>query len=308
MPPITDRTDLSVNRKNLPRFEAGLRQILRDCGLGEVTLTNTVGGSMPVFGVNDDLIVKLFPHTRQPHFNTEVAALRRLAGKTPFAVPEIKSAGDFGSWFYVIMTRVPGVQLASLWREADDAKKQTLLTNLGVAFKALHGVTAATAEETATWRAFMTQQVSNCVEHHRNVKLPEPLVAQIPDYIAPVLPVIETAPVVFLHTEMMLEHIFFDPDNLTVSGLIDFEPSAMGAVEYDFTGLPIFITQGRPQLLRAFLDGYGYNWTESSPRLLMTYLLLHRYSNLNWFLNLLGDRRPQSIDRLEEIERVWWTA
>src|SRR5690606_6529527 len=189
---------------------------------------------------------------------TELAALRRLAGKTPFAVPEIKAAGEFGSWFYVIMTRVPGVQLASLWREADDAKKQILLSNLGVAFKALHGVTVVTAEETATWRAFMTQQVSNCVEHHRSMKLPEELVAQIPDYIAPVLPVIEAAPVVFLHTEMMLEHIFFDPDNLTVSGLIDFEPSTIGAVEYDFTGVPIFITQGHSKLLRAFLEGYSY--------------------------------------------------
>jgi len=311
LPRIEDRAELSANRKNRPRFEAGLRQILRDCGLGEVALSDTVGGSMPVFGVNDNLIIKLFPHTRRPHFNNEAASLRRLAGKTPFAVPELKASGEFETWFYVIMTRVPGVLLASLWPEADNATKATLLTNLGAAITALHRVATATSEETATWRAFMAQQVSNCVEHHRRNKLPEELLKQIPDYIAPALPVIESSPVVFLHTELMREHVFVDPDRLTITGLIDFEPSTMGAVEYDFGGVPIFISQGRPQLLRAFLRGYGYRWESPalpSARLAMTYILLHRYSNLGWFLDLLGDRRPQNINCLEELEQFWWTA
>ncbi len=311
LPRIEDRAELSANRKNRQRFEAGLRQILRDCGLGEVTLSDTVGGSMPVFGVNGDLVIKLFPHTRRPHFENELASLRRLAGKTPFAVPELKASGEFESWFYVLITRVPGVPLARIWPEVDDAKKAKLLANFGAAIAALHRIATATAEETATWRAFMARQVSNCVENHRGKKLPGELIKQIPDYIAPALPVIESSPVVFLHTELMSDHVLVDPDELTVTGLIDFEPSTMGAVEYDFTGVPIFITQGRPQLLRAFLQGYGYRWENPdfpSARLAMTYNLLHRYSNLNWFLDLLGERRPQNITRLEELEQFWWSA
>ncbi|MCF7686987.1 MAG: hypothetical protein K9M98_04070 [Cephaloticoccus sp.] len=31
-PRMVDRTELHLTRKNLPRYEAGLRQILRDCG------------------------------------------------------------------------------------------------------------------------------------------------------------------------------------------------------------------------------------------------------------------------------------
>lgn len=309
--PMKDRTELHLTRKNLPRYEAGLHQILRACGLGEVTLSNTAGGSMPVFGVNDDLIIKLFPHTRRPHFNNEVASLQRLAGKTPFAVPELKASGEFGSWFYVIMTRVPGVQLSKLWPEVDDVTKAKLLTNLGAAAAALHQLATATAEETATWRTFMAQQARNCVEHHRRNKLSEELLAQIPDYIAPVLPEIEAAPVVFLHTELMPEHIFVDPERLTIQGLIDFEPSTMGAAEYDFGGVPIFMSQGNPQLLQAFLRGYGYRWDKPgvpSPRFGMTYTLLHRYSNLGWFLELIGDRRPEIVTRFEELEQFWWTC
>ena len=60
---------------------------------------------------------------------------------------------------------------------------------------------------------------------------------------------------VFLHTEFMLEHVFVDPNRLTIKGLIDFEPSTRGMAEYDFGGVPIFMAQGDPQLLRAFLRG-----------------------------------------------------
>lgn len=308
LPWIEDRTALSINRKNLPLFELGLRRILRGYGLGGAVLTNTVGGSMPVFGINDDLIIKLFPRICREYFENELVSLRILAGKTPFAIPRIEASGELETWSYLLMTRVPGVQLSKLWPEADDVTKTKLLTNLGAATAALHRVAIATPEETATWRAFMASQARNCMEHHRIKKLPQELVAQIPDYIGSMLPIIESAPVVFLHTELMADHVFVDPGRLTVTGLIDFEPSTMGAVEYDFTGVPPFITQGRPQLLRAFLDGYGYRWTESSPRLAMTYLILHRYSNLGWFLELLGDRRPQNITRLEELEQFWWTG
>lgn len=187
-------------------------------------------------------------------------------------------------------------------------EKAALLKNLGAATAALHRVTTATAEETAAWRVFMAQQARNGVEHHRRHKLSERLLAQISDYIAPALNKIEAAPVVFLHSELMPEHVFVDPDRLTIQGLIDFEPSPRGTAEYDFGGVPIFMAQGNPHLLRAFLRGYGYRWNGSSPRLGMTSLLLHRCSNLGRFLELLGDRRPECISRLEELEQLRWTV
>ena len=307
LPKIEDRTELSANRKNQTAFEPGLRHILRDCGLGDAVLSATVGGSMPVFGVNDDLVIKLFPHFCREHFENELVSLQTLAGQTPFTVPEIKESGDCETWSFIVMTRVPGVQLASVWPDADSAKKEILLENLGRANAALHQVATATPEETTTWRAFMASQARNCVEHHRG-KLSEDLLAQIPGYIAPALEVIEAAPVVFLHTELMLEHVFIDPDDLTIQSMIDFEPSIMGAIEYDFTGVPVFMTQGREQLLTAFLRGYGYRWRKPSAKLLMTYLLLHRYSNIGWFLELLGDNRPKKVTHLEELEELWWSA
>lgn len=312
LPLITDRTALSHNRKNLPAFEPGLRHILHRCGLADAAtavLANTNGGSMPVFAVNDSLILKLFPEICREFYDNELASLRLLAGRTPFAIPEIRAHGTVETWHYLLMTRVPGVQLATLWPDADEMKRATLLASLGAATAALHRIYQATPAETVASRTFMANQAANVVEHHRKTGLPEELLAQIPAYIAPALIIIAAAPVVFLHTELMLEHVFVDPTQLNVVGLIDFEPSTIGAPLYDFTGVPVFMTQGRAHLLRAFLRGYGYPWDQAnSPRLAMTYSLLHRYSNLMWFLELLGPRRPAQVTHLEELEKLWWSA
>lgn len=312
LPVITDRTALHHSRKNLAAFEPGLRRILRACGLPDAdtaTLANTNGGSMPVFGVNDDLILKLFPEICREYYDNELASLRLLAGRTPFAIPQIRATGTIENWHYLLMTRVPGVPLATLWPAADDAQRATLLESLGAATAALHRIHTATPDETAAWRTFMAQQAAQAIEHHRARGLAENLLAQIPAYLAPALDTIATAPVTFLHTELMLEHVFVDPARLTVVSMIDFEPSTVGAAEYDFGGVPVFMTQARPPLLRAFLRGYGYPWDPAtSPRLLMSYAILHRYSNLVWYQELLGERRPAEVTRLEEFEELWWSA
>lgn len=312
LPHLPDRTALSHNRKNLPAFEPGVREILQRCELRSAStaaLANTDGGSMPVFGVNDDLILKLFPAICREYYENELASLRLLAGRTPFVIPQIRATGILETWSYLLMTRVPGVPLATLWPTADDAARAALLESLGAATAALHRIHPPTPAETTAWRAFMVQQTARAIEHHRERGLAKNLLAQIPAYLAPVLDTIGTAPVTFLHTELMLEHIFVDPARLTVVSLIDFEPSTVGAAEYDFGGVPIFMTQGRPHLLRAFLRGYGYAWDPAtSPRLLLSYIILHRYSNLTWFLTFLGDRAPAEVTRLEELEKLWWSV
>ncbi|MBS0632650.1 MAG: aminoglycoside 3'-phosphotransferase/choline kinase family protein [Verrucomicrobia bacterium] len=312
LPLLTDRTALAQNRKNLGAFEPGLRHILHLCGLADAAtavLANTHGGSMPVFAVNDDLILKLFPEICREFYDNELSSLRLLAGRPPFAIPQIRACGTVETWHYLLMTRVPGVQLATLWPTADDTQRATLLESIGAATAALHRLHTPTPAETAAWRSFMTQQVANVIEHHSKTGLSENLLAQLPAYLAPALDRIATAPVTFLHTELMLEHIFVDPTQLTVTSMIDFEPSTVGAPEYDFTGVPVFLTLGRPPLLRSFLRGYGYPWNPAtSPRLLMSYLILHRYSNLGWFQTFLGDRRPAEVTRLEELEKLWWSA
>jgi hygromycin-B 7''-O-kinase len=308
LPQADTLTTVSNIRKNQPLFEPGLRHILRLSGLpADATISGTIGGSMAVFGVNDDLIVKLFSPLHRAYFENELASLRLLAGKTTFDLPQIKASGTLETWSYLVMTRVRGTQLFPVWRDLPDAKKITVCENLGATLAALHRIPIATDADAPKWRAFIAGQAERCVEHQRARGVSESLLAQIPAYIAPALAHIAASPVVFLHTELMLEHIFIDPDRLTIAGLIDFEPSMIGPAEYDFGAVPIFVSETHPHLLRAFIRSYGYPWKPATPRLLMTYLLLHRYSNLVWFLERLGPDRAKTLTTLEDLEKTWFS-
>jgi hygromycin-B 7''-O-kinase len=296
---------VSAIRKNQSLFEPGLRHILHLAGLPpDATITGTLGGSMPVFGVNHDLVLKFFSPLHREHFANELASLRLLEGKNPFDTPRIRTSGTLETWSYLLMTRVRGTQLSTLWPDLDETKKAAVCENLGATAAALHRVHATTAADAATWRAFIAQQAERCVEHHRARGLSEDLLAQIPAYIAPMLAPMAAAPVVFLHTEFMLEHIFIDPVRLIIESLIDFEPSLTGPVEYEFGAVAIFIAEAHPARLRAFLRGYGYPWTDQTPRLLFSHKLLHRYSNLVWYMERLG---PARAETLEELEKAWFS-
>jgi hygromycin-B 7''-O-kinase len=89
-----------------------------------------------------------------------------------------------------------------------------------------------------------------------------------------------------------------------VSGLIDFEPAMLGAPEYELSAVGIFLTCAEPGLLRAFLDAYGAEADDELPLRIMAYTLLHRYSDLRWYLERLPV--PDDVGDLEGLARRWF--
>src|SRR5437867_1246774 len=92
-----------------------------------------------------------------------------------------------------------------------------------------------------------------------------------------------------LHTEIMREHLLVEEtrDGFRLSGLFDFEPAMVGAPEYELASVGVFFSAGDPTLLRTLLLAYGLGEDELSPNLsrrALAYALLHRYSNLSWYL------------------------
>jgi hygromycin-B 7''-O-kinase len=91
-----------------------------------------------------------------------------------------------------------------------------------------------------------------------------------------------------------------------LSGLFDFEPAMVGAPEYDFSSLGLFVSCGDARFLRRTLLAYGYAphaLDEALSCRLMAYTLLHRYSNLRWYL----ERLPAPGDTsLEQLATRWW--
>src|SRR5690606_8013506 len=103
----------------------------------------------------------------------------------------------------------------------------------------------------------------------------------------------------------MREHVFVrrDDSGWHLSGLLDFEPSMLGAAAYALASVGIFLAGGDPQLLRAFLLVYGYTDTALTAELrrtILLYVLLHRYGNLRKYLERIPPKQAATLPALAD--------
>ena len=81
-----------------------------------------------------------------------------------------------------------------------------------------------------------------------------------------------------------------------LSGLIDFEPAMRGEPEYEFVSVGVFTAGGDARFLARTLTSYGYHPGQLGPELrrrLLALGILHRYSNLSWWMERLpGPAQP----------------
>ncbi len=280
--------------------------IRRERSLG-VGVKRFAFGSVPVFAVGDEHVVKLFPPTQRSYFNTEWSTLTRIDGLLPIPTPRAVAAGERGQWLYIVMTRLSGCSLAEAWHTIEARHRFQLMREVGAALAALHATaTDELAPLAVDWPRFMDAQRASCRDRQLAGGLGAPWVDAVGDFLARWTPSDEGARVL-LHTEVMREHLLVErrKDALHISGLIDFEDALLGAPEYELACAGIFLTCAEPGLLRAFLDAYGAEVDDELPLRIMAYALLHRYSNLRWYLERLPVR--DEIGDLESLARRWFT-
>ncbi len=173
---------------------------------------------------------------------------------------------------------------------------------------ALHAITAPelAALGPPDWDKFLARQRAGCVERQRACGLDSAWLDQIPAFLDAVA--LDPSPrPVLLHTEVMREHLLVTPhpDGWSLSGLFDFEPAMRGAREYEFAAVGLFVSRGDAGFLRRLLTAYGYRpyqLDDALPRRLLTYALLHRYSDLRWWLEQL----PPPVPTLDALAAHWW--
>jgi hygromycin-B 7''-O-kinase len=238
---------------------------------------------------------KVFSPNSRANRDNEVIFLEALHKKLPVDTPQLVNTGEVSGWPYIIMEQLPGITLEEAWPELDKKNKLSLCQKIGEATFALHHLPIPlTIENNNTkfldWykgqRAIAaTRQASNGLDN------------QWVDSIEPFLQSVdmnldETTNFVLLHTELMRDHflVIENEDGWQLSGLIDFEPSMAGPAEYDFASVGLFISQGEPEILRAFMEGYGlenpdFNWKNR----MAAWALQHRYAHFPWYLSRLPE-------------------
>ncbi len=265
-------------------------------------------GSLPVYALGEAQVLKLFPPPDAEHAGIEARVLSFIDARLPVPTPQLHAQGELDGWHYLLMSQLRGVRLVDVWSQLGVPQRQRLAVELGEAIGVLHGLDSMPLHDLPpAWPGFIAAQRASAVERQRLRGLPEAWLEQI----EPFLGRWASAPSgerVLLHTEVMREHLLVEAsdDGWHISGLFDFEPAMCGERLYEFASVGLFVTCGDGPLLRRLLQAYGHADSQLNEALqyrLMAQALLHRYSNLPWYL----ERLPlPGATTLEQLARHWW--
>lgn len=289
-----------------PRDEAtylpAVREICRRNGLPAERCAKYAGGSTIVFAIGADHVVKLFEPIFPGEAATERAVLERVEGRLAVPTPRVVAAGEMEGWSYVVMSQLAGRSLREAWDEIATAERAEICRRVGEAVARLHALPAETLPIPGPgWEEFLARQAEGCVERQRKYGLAEGWLEQVPGYLASVL--LPPRRPVLLHTEVMRDHVLVQRGaaGWEVTGIFDFEPAMRGDPEYELASVGIFLAGGDPALFGAFLRGYGLPAEALDAELrrrVLAYTLLHRYSRMSWYLDVVPPRAAATLDEL----------
>lgn len=290
-------------RTNDAALRPGVDAIRARHGLGAAPLRRYATGSVPVYAIGSEQVLKLFPPTARDFAFIEEQALGAVADRLPIATPELVVVGELEGWSYLLMRQLEGRLLSEAWPEVPESDRDRFAVELGETMAALHGVETERLDRLHNeWPRFLAAQRDSAVERQRSRGLGDVWLEQIPDFLATWMPRLLDRRAL-LHTELMREHLLVAPssEGWRLTGLFDFEPATVGDAEYDLASFGVFVSAGDRRFLSRTLRAYGSVPDENLARRVLTYAILHRYSNLRWYLErvpIANDRR--NFDALAE--------
>ena len=268
-------------------------------------------GTNLVVGLDDRLILKVFPPLLRAQFASERASLSQLRGHVSIPIPEIVLEGERDQWPYLVITRLSGVIGKEAWPALPEDQKERVLGQIGAT---IAEVQRAPLEELSgiepRWNEFMRGQIEGCHARHTRLGLPQKYLDGLDDFIrdAAALIPMDAAPVI-LTGEYIPENFLLSESagNWNLSGLIDFGDVMTGWGEYDLLGPSAFMTAGVPGRVRSLLAGFGYSSADLNPALqrrLMALMLLHQHSDPVRHICIDGWRQ-KAHDLFELAELLW---
>lgn len=288
-----------------------VRMVIHKHHLPEAKLTLFSDGTNIVFSYGENKVIKIFPPFHQSQFESERLVLKHLDGNLSIKTPKPEHEGEIFGWPYLIMSKLKGINLETLWTAMPYNNKAIILGELGRLIREVHAIPTNGLEAIdCHWPRFIEKQISNCFEHHQATGLPEALLQQLPVYIDSIKEVLLQIkkPVILTGEYTPMNFLVQQIDEVWhVCGLIDFGDAMLGLPEYDLLGPGAFLIQGDKQLLRDFLISYGYSPKEMTQLLshqLMALMLLHQYSNLN--IQLRIPNWKERVGGLKDLENLVW--
>ncbi|GAA3799659.1 phosphotransferase family protein [Streptomyces chiangmaiensis] len=272
-------------------------------GLVGLALRRFDDGSLPVYAVGGDLVLKLYPRFEMTEAIREVRVLAHLWGQLPLPTPRLLATDEYtNGWRFVLMSRLPGLCVAEAWPRLTAAERDRIVTESAETLAALHAMSFTALTDVvgpSDWGAFLGRRRARTMHHHSANGVTEPWLSRIPEFLDSV-PLPASTDRALLHTEFMPEHLTIDMrDGRRLTGLFDFEPAMIGDPAYDFVNAGLFVTRGDPRQFRRFYEAYGRS--PHDPFQLLAYTLLHVYSDLPLYLHELPSPAEPRLDALAEL-------
>lgn len=256
-------------------------------------------------------IMKVFPPFLQHQWDSERRVMQHLDGQLSLPIPRFYGAGEWDGWTYIIMSRLPGVTLETVWPRLSDEDKAAILTDIGRIMARVHAVPIGTLNELPPlWSEFLPGQVLACRARHERLGMPDWFTANVEAFVQAALPLLpQNESAVILTGEYTPFNLLVNDQSRIqrIAGMIDFGDAMVGYHEYDLVGPLLFSCEGKPALVKALLTGYGYapaHHNKTLRRRLMLLQILHRYSNFQDQLRIPGWQ--QRVQSLEDLEQLIW--
>ena len=243
-------------------------------------------GTNLVIGLDEPLILKIFPPFLRGQFASECASLAQLYRRLAVPIPEIVFEGERDQWPYLVITRLDGRLGSEVWPHLPEDQKERVLFQIGEIIAEMQRVPLGDLSQIEPrWDQFIPRQIEGCWARHERLGLPRQFLAGLEDLLRDAAALIPLdAPPVILTGEYIPENFLLrrETEGWCVSGLIDFGDVMTGWGEYDLLGPSAFMTSGVPRRVRRLFEGFGYTSTDLTPTLkrrLMALFLLHRVSD-----------------------------
>jgi hygromycin-B 7''-O-kinase len=265
--------------------------------------------------VGDRYLVKLHYEESfgEDCFQTEREAYRMLADRG-LPVPELLAEGalyDEGwRWPFLVMSAMGGCSLREVDGGATAEDRRLVAGWLGSAVRDLHRVPIHDGER-ISHEVYCDLIRVRMQRAHRDHEvwhsLPTHLLPPVRDYLweARALTDPERATPVFLHGDLHDGNVFVDGDRGAVEprGLVDFNDAYEGDPHYDLVAIHAKGFGADKELLRRFLDAYGWNdLGKRWPRRMMALTLAHDYDMVQPY----ADRIPEGVSTLDDLATLLW--
>ncbi len=285
---ILSKEDLKKYRKDLNFLSPIIHSILQKENIFSYTVKLFENGVSIVIDISNNQILKIFPLLFKENFEAELNGLEILNQHKIKMVPNLYFFGEIENYYYIIVSKMTGITLQSVWNKIDLGNKISLINSIGEFIKSIHSIPLNNVlSAKKNWDIFLEKQIKGCSNYHAQQGVPDFFLTQIDEFISHNLPICSEK-YCFISGDIHYWNVLVEEYNgqFKISGFIDYGDSFYGEPEYDFLAPAYFMARGKDAfLLKNLFLSYGYQEKELNKELshrMLAFQLIHRFSKLDY--------------------------